>query len=178
MSINNPLNFFVKRNSFREKNKYLVYKHFLSPEHFFKYVKIMMAYKGPMWVPHGLKFLYGTHMGPILASCPDSAHMGPICPCVLGRLLTRFFLLKVYGNFFRRSRAANSAVLNLIWLKFELVRDIIDVLDTCKYEENPIKNEGARLLTRLYGVFSDTQGQLTPKSAAEFCPNSKLSKLL
>ena len=34
-----------------------------------------------------LKFLYdlyGTHMGPIWASCPDSAHMGPICPCVLG----------------------------------------------------------------------------------------------
>ena len=44
-----------------------------------------MTYKGPMWVPHGLKFLYGTHMGPIWASCPDSAHMGPICPCVLGR---------------------------------------------------------------------------------------------
>ena len=22
-------------------------------------------------------------MGPIWASCPDSAHMGPICPCVL-----------------------------------------------------------------------------------------------
>ena len=37
-----------------------------------------------MWVPHGLKCLYGTHMGPIWVSCPDSAHMGPICPCVLG----------------------------------------------------------------------------------------------
>ena len=44
----------------------------------------MMTYKGPMWVPHGLKFLYGTHMGPIWASCPDSDHMGPISPCVLG----------------------------------------------------------------------------------------------
>ena len=87
LSINNPLNFFVKRDSFREKNKYLVYKHFLSPEQFFKYVKIMMTYKGPMWVPHGLKFLYGTHMGPIWALCPDSAHMGPFCPCVLGSWL-------------------------------------------------------------------------------------------
>ena len=67
------------------KNKYLVYKHFLSPEQIFiKYVKIMMTYKGPMWVPDGLKFLYGTHMGPIWASYPDSAHMGPICLCVLG----------------------------------------------------------------------------------------------
>ena len=44
----------------------------------------MITYKGPMWVPHGLTFLYGTHMGPIWASCPDSAHMGPICLCVLG----------------------------------------------------------------------------------------------
>ena len=83
------------------------------------------------------------------------------------------------GVFFRRSRAANSAVLGQIWLQFELVRDIIDVLVTCKYEEDPIKNEGARVLTRLYDVFfSDTHGQLTPKSAAEFCPNSNSSKLL
>ena len=82
------------------------------------------------------------------------------------------------GIFFRRSRAANSAVLGRIWLKFELVWDIIDVLVTCKYEEDPIKNEGARVLTRLYDVFSDAQGQLIPKSAAEFCPNSNSSKLL
>ena len=40
------------------------------------------------------------------------------------------------------------------------------------------KNDGARVLTRLYDVFSDAQGQLTPKSAAEFCPNSNSSKLL
>ena len=81
-------------------------------------------------------------------------------------------------NFFRRSRAANSAVLGRIWPKFELVRDIIDVLVTCKYEEDPIKNEGARVLTRLYDVFSDAQGQLTPKSAAEIWPNLNSSKLL
>ena len=49
-----------------------------------------------------------------------------------------------------------------ILLKFELVRDIIDVLVTCKYEEDPIKKEGARVLTRLYDIFSDAQGQLTP----------------
>ena len=55
---------------------------------------------------------------------------------------------------------------------------IIDVLDICKYEEDPIKNEGARVLTRLYDVFSDAQGQLASKSAAEFCPNSNSSKLL
>ena len=51
------------------------------------------------------------------------------------------------------------------------------VLVTCKYEEDPIKNEGARALPRLYVIFSDAQGQLTPKSAAEFFPNSNSSKL-
>ena len=39
------------------------------------------------------------------------------------------------------------------------------VLHTCKNEEDLIKNEDARVLTRLNVVFSDTQGQLTPKSA-------------
>ena len=46
-----------------------------------------------------------------------------------------------------RSRAANSAVLGPIWSKFELFQDVMDVLVTCKYEEVPIKNEGARVLT-------------------------------
>ena len=52
----------------------------------------------------------------------------------------------------------NSAVLGL---KFELVRDVMDVLVTCKYEEYPIKNEGARVDTTLYSNFSDAQGQIT-----------------
>ena len=56
--------------------------------------------------------------------------------------------------------------------------EILVVLHTCKNEEDLIKNEGARVLTRLYDIFSDAQGQLTPKSAAEFCPNSNSSKLL
>ena len=54
---------------------------------------------------------------------------------------------KSMGDFSRRSRAANSAVLGPIWPNFELVRDVIDVLVTCKYEEDPIKNEGARVDT-------------------------------
>ena len=37
----------------------------------------------------------------------------------------------------------------------------MDVLVTCKYEEDPIKNEGARVVTTLYSKFSDTQGQIT-----------------
>ena len=44
---------------------------------------------------------------------------------------------------------------------FEFVRDVMDVLVTCKYEEDPIKNEGARVDTTLYSNFSDGQGQIT-----------------
>ena len=37
----------------------------------------------------------------------------------------------------------------------------MNVLITCKYEIDPIKNEGARVLTTLYTFFSDAQGQIT-----------------
>ena len=37
----------------------------------------------------------------------------------------------------------------------------MDVLVTCKYEEDQIKNEGARVDTTLYSNFSDAQGQIT-----------------
>ena len=38
-------------------------------------------------------------------------------------VMTSFFPLQVYGNFFRRSRAANSVVSGHIWPKFELIQD-------------------------------------------------------
>ena len=37
----------------------------------------------------------------------------------------------------------------------------MDVLITCKYEEDPIKNRGAGVFTTLYINFSDAQGQIT-----------------
>ena len=72
-------------------------------------------------------------------------------------------------TFFRRSRATNSEVSSGILSKFELIQAFIVVLVTCKNEEDPIKNEGARVLTRFpsyksMGIFSDAQGQLTPQS--------------
>ena len=48
-----------------------------------------------------------------------------------------------------------------IWPNFELIRDIINVLVTCQYEEDLIKNKGARVFTTLYNNFSDAQGQIT-----------------
>ena len=40
----------------------------------------------------------------------------------------------------------------------------MNVLVTCKYEEDPIKNRGARVFTTLYVNFSDAQGQITLES--------------
>ena len=44
------------------------------------------------------------------------------------------------------------------------------VLHSCKNEEDPIKNEDPRVLTRLYVVGSDAQGQLIVLVA---CKNEK-----
>ena len=52
------------------------------------------------------------------------------------------------------------------------------LLAACKNEEDPIKNEGARVVTTLLINFSDAQGQLTPKSVMESCRYSNSSELL
>ena len=56
---------------------------------------------------------------------------------------------KSMGFFFKRSMAANSAVYGRIVQNFKLVRDIIVVLLTCMNEEDPTKNDGARVLKSL-----------------------------
>ena len=53
----------------------------------------------------------------------------------------------------------------------------MDVLFTCKYEEDPIKIEGARVDTTLYSNFSDVQGQITLVLVSVSGRNSNLSKL-
>ena len=91
-------------------------------------------------------------------------------------MLTTFLPLKVYGIIFRCSRAANSAVHGRIGPNSKFIADVMVVLLTCKNKEDLIKNEGARVLTRLFINFSDTEGQLTPQSVVESSRNS--SKLL
>ena len=54
----------------------------------------------------------------------------------------------------------------------------MDLLVACKNEEDPIKNEEARVVTTFFIIFSDAQGQLTPKSVMESCRNSNSSELL
>ena len=51
------------------------------------------------------------------------------------------------------------------------------VLLTCKNEEDPIKNRGARVFTTLYINFSDVQGQITLVLVVVSARNLKSSKL-
>ena len=62
-------------------------------------------------------------------------------------------------GFSRRSRAANSAVLGPIWPNFELVRDVMKVLITCQYEEDPIKIEALECSQHYTSFFSDAKGR-------------------
>ena len=55
---------------------------------------------------------------------------------------------KIICRFFRRSRAANSEVSSGILPKFDSSQLFIVDLLTCKNETDPIKNEGARVLSR------------------------------
>ena len=68
----------------------------------------------------------------------------------------------LYGDFYRRSMAANPAVRGQIWPKFKLIQAFMVSLLTPKNEEDPIKNEGGRVFTTLNIDFPDAQGQLTP----------------
>ena len=65
----------------------------------------------------------------------------------------------------------------MIWPNFEVVRDFIVVLVTCKNEEDPIKNEGVRVFTTLYINFSEAQGQITPELVVVSGRNSNSFKL-
>ena len=87
-----------------------------------------------------------------------------------------FSLISLWG-FLQTLKAANSAVLGSIWPNFELARDVMDVLVTCKYEKDPSKNEGARVDTTLYSNFSDAQGQITLVLVSVSGPNLNSSKL-
>ena len=53
-------------------------------------------------------------------------------------------------RFFQHSRAANSAVHGGISPKFELIQAFMAVLLACKNKADPIKNEGAGVLTTFF----------------------------
>ena len=57
------------------------------------------------------------------------------------------------------TRAANSAVHGRTSPNFELIRVLMTVLVTCKNEEDPIKNVGAIMFTRLNSHFPNAKGR-------------------
>ena len=62
--------------------------------------------------------------------------------------------------------------------KFEVIRDIVVILVTCKNEEDPLKNKYARVATTQNIDFSNTQGQITPQSEVGSGRNSNSSEIL
>ena len=58
-----------------------------------------------------------------------------------------YFPIESLSEIFQTSRAANSVVSGLIWLKFELIQDFMHVLITCKYKKDPIKNNQEKVET-------------------------------
>ena len=90
--------------------------------------------------------------------------------CIQNLVLIGLFVFKILSkNSILTSIKGSNSVANLP--KFKLIQAFMHVLDTCKNEEDPIKNEGARVFTRFLplfmksmGIFPDAQGQLTPQS--------------
>ena len=67
------------------------------------------------------------------------------------------------GANFRHSRASYTEVNSLIWPKFELIREFMALLATCKFNEDPSKIEGTINWTRSNMGFFGSQGQVTLK---------------
>ena len=67
-----------------------------------------------------------------------------------------------------------------MWLKFELIQDVMVVLVSSKNEEDPIKIEDARVATIQNIDFSNTEGQLhvTPQSEVGSGSSSNSSEIL
>ena len=84
---------------------------------------------------------------------------------------------------FRRSRAANSEVSDRILPKFKPIQAFMVDLVTWKNEEDPLENEGTRLVTHFshyksMGIVLNAQGQLTHKSFVGYCPIPNPFKIL
>ena len=65
------------------------------------------------------------------------------------RVLTTFLQME-NGDYFRRSRVANSAGPGQILPNFKHIQALIAVDATCKNKDDPMKNERAGVLTRFF----------------------------
>ena len=103
--------------------------------------------------------------------------------CLQNLVLIGQFVLKILNKIsILTSIKSSNSVANLP--KFELVQAFMHVLDTCKNEEDPIKNEGAHKCSQDFshyksmGIFPDAQGQLTSQSLVRSGRISNSSEML
>ena len=82
---------------------------------------------------------------------------------------------KSMGIFFKRSRAANSAVGGQIWPSFELLRALMHVIITCKYEKNRIKNSLEKVATPFFSIITLS---VAMETSSRIWPNFKLIQAL
>ena len=88
---------------------------------------------------------------------------------------TSFFPFISNGDFFRRSRAANSAVGDQIRPKFELVQALMHVIVTCKYEKEWMKNSREKVDTPFFPIITLS---VTMETSGWIWPNFKLIQAL
>ena len=70
------------------------------------------------------------------------------------RVITTDLRLQVYADFLWCPREVNSTVWGWFYFKFKLIQAFMVVLVTSKIEEDPIKNEGARVATTILHYLS------------------------
>ena len=87
----------------------------------------------------------------------------------------RFSHYKPMGIFSKRSRAANSPVGGPIRPKFELVRDLMHVIVTCKYEEERMKSSREKVKTPFFPIMTLS---VTMETSGWIWPNLKLIQAL
>ena len=86
----------------------------------------------------------------------------------------RFPIISLWG-FFRHSSTANSAVSGPIRRKFELVRAVMHVIITCKYEKDQKKNSPEKVETPFLPIITLS---VTMETSGWIWPNFKLIQAL
>ena len=84
---------------------------------------------------------------------------------------TSFSHYKPMGIFFKHLRAANSAVGGPIRPIFELVRALMHIIITCKYEKDQMKNSREKVETPLFPIITLS---VTMETSGWIWPNFKL----
>ena len=104
----------------------------------------------------------------LIRSDPNSNSFELLClsslPASLRKFQSKVTEKSWRHHFFHRSRTCNSKMTCQIWPKFELVRDFMSVLVTCKFDEDWIDSNWEKMETPFspFKVNGNAQGWITP----------------